>query len=134
MQRAAVLLDRLPRDCKAEAGAGRLRREIRVEDPRQKLRRHARAVILHRNDDFGVDRLAAETYFASWSGLKRIFDQVGDRAAKHASIAGKLRGRRRRDFRVEIDSALPAGGVAGGDVLEQLANIDRLLPDLADRR
>src|SRR4051794_37877356 len=36
---AAVLLDRLARDCKAEAGAGRLCRKVRVEDAREQLGR-----------------------------------------------------------------------------------------------
>ena len=35
---------------------------------------------------------------------------------------------------MEIDSPLPAGGVARSDVLEQLAKIERLFPDLAQRR
>src|SRR6266487_2133409 len=129
-----MFLNSFTGDSKAEAGTGRFGREVWIKDPGQDLRRDARAVVLDRNDYFGVDSMAAEAHDAARGGLEGVLDQVRYRPSQHPWIARELCRRRRRDLGAEIDSALAAVGVAGGDLLQQPAQIQRLFLHLPQRR
>src|SRR4051812_33361833 len=98
MDAAAMLFDRFAGDGEAEAGTGRLRRKIRIEDAREHFGGYAGAIVLDGDDHFRVDRFAAEAYAAVRRGLEGVLDQVRDRAAEHASVSAEGLRRRRPDI------------------------------------
>src|SRR5438874_703322 len=65
-----MVFNRFARDCKAEAGAGRLRGKVRIEDLRQHFGRDAGTVVFDGDDHFRIDRCCPESHASVRRGLE----------------------------------------------------------------
>src|SRR5881396_255389 len=123
-------LDRAPRDREPEAGAARLRREERLEEVRQRVRRHTGAAVayLERGGTVPVgdrDRECAWPGRLGGHGVERVLEQVDQHLAELLTVGA------RRDAVRQLQLERHAARLeAGAERLQrrpgQLAQIDRL--------
>src|SRR5205085_10663792 len=94
---------------------------------------NAGAAVFDGDRHFGIDRFTRESNLSAGRGLKRVLDEVRNRAANQSRVAGELRWRRCVDVRTKRDAALGAVGVIGRELLEQFFEIERTAMYLPQR-